>query len=250
VAAGAKLSNTESSALLVEPSSAASNSSRIDDDKWYNEEKAEAMDPTLFLISEATQTYVRTILEKAVTASRRRCNLAGIRLWHAQHAYAAKKAPPPLALRLGCNVRRQIALANGTAAKISERLEEALTRRHISRKRKHEDDSDEEMLMVVSFQEASSMGDLSKRLFTKNDAEEKRKEAANHASNFFAEYGGKYAGEPPFGKIPTENISLTVSDIMSCVGDFLTTTTKSASTTSVRKRRMFHGGATRRYLQH
>jgi hypothetical protein len=172
-----------------------------------------------------------------------------MRLWHAQHTYAAKKTPPPLALRLGCNVRRQIALANGTAAKISERLEEALARRHDSRKRKYEDDSDEESLMVVSFQEASSMGDLSKRLFTKNDAEDKRIEAANHAAHFFAEYGGKFAGEPPFGKVPTENISLTLSDIMCCVGDFLTTTTKSASNTAVRKRHMVHSAATRRYLQ-
>jgi len=249
MAAPTRLNSKESSALLAEPSSAASYSSRVNDDKWYNEEKAEATDPTLFLISEATQSYVRNILEKAVTASRRRCNLAGMRLWHAQHTYAAKRTPPPLALRLGCNVRRQIALANGTAAKISERLEEALARRHNSRKRKYEDDSDEESLLAVTFQEASSMGDLSKRLFTKNDAEEKRIEAANHAAHFFAEYGGKFAGEPPFGKVPTENISLTLSDIMSCVGNLLTTTTKSASNSAVQKRRLIHSAATRRYLQ-
>mmetsp|Transcript_21344 Transcript_21344/g.30516 ORF Transcript_21344/g.30516 Transcript_21344/m.30516 type:complete len:313 (+) Transcript_21344:642-1580(+) len=195
-------------------------------DKWYNEETAESSDPTLYLISEATQCYIRTILENAVVASRRRCNLDGMRLWHMQHTTttAAKNTHPPLALRLGCNVRRQLALANGNAAKVSERLEEALARSS-NKKRKSADDED---VVVPSWLEATSMGDLSKRVFVKDVAEEKRKEASHHATKFFAEYGGKFAGEPPFGRVPTENV-LRLKDIMPSVADLA----------SNKKRRMY-----------
>jgi hypothetical protein len=108
-------------------------------DSWFNEEKAEK-DETLALISEATQQYLKTILEAAIKSTRQRLNLDGIRLWHQQLAAAvAKESPsksippqlindPPLHLRLGCDVRRQCAMAEGNAAKTCQRMEEALSR--------------------------------------------------------------------------------------------------------------------------
>jgi len=117
---------------------------------WFNEERA-SEDKVLALLSEATELYLKSVLEGAVGAARRRQNLDGVRLWHRQHTTNGDKSSgatsgtassssvpgtfgqpsdgaAPLCLRLGCDVRRQAALAEGNAAKTVQRMEEALAR--------------------------------------------------------------------------------------------------------------------------
>ncbi|KAI2510424.1 hypothetical protein MHU86_3997 [Fragilaria crotonensis] len=147
---------------------------------WFNEDKAET-DRTLALLSEATEIYVKQVLEKALICARQRENLEGIRLWHAQHS-ASK---PPLGLRLGCDVTRQVALASGNAARTVQRMEEALERNPAAKR----DLSDPEVLA-----DATSMGDLACRPKLAAGAEK----AAYQAKRSFEVSGGKDAGSPPW----------------------------------------------------
>jgi len=89
--------------------------------RWLNEERAEE-DRTLALLSEASQIYIKDILSKALECARQRENLDGIRLWHMQHQRNSEDEPPPMGLRLGCDVSRQIALAEENAALTVKRM--------------------------------------------------------------------------------------------------------------------------------
>ena len=64
-------------------------------------------------MSEATQTCLKSLLEGAANSAHQRQNLEATRLWYAQH----EPNPYPLTLRLGCVFKRQMALAQGNAAK-------------------------------------------------------------------------------------------------------------------------------------
>ena len=153
---------------------------------WLNEERAET-DTTLALLSEATEIYVKQVLEKALVCARQRENLDGIRLWHAQHS----TSKPPLGLRVGCDVTRQVALAAGNAARIVQRMEEAFERNPAQKS----DLSDPEVLA-----DAASMGDLACRPKLATGAEK----AAYQAKRSFEVSGGKDAGSPPFGRVPKQ----------------------------------------------
>jgi hypothetical protein len=154
---------------------------------WFNEDRAE-QDKTLAVLSEATQIYVKQLLDKALHCARQRENLDGIRLWHMQHS----GAKPPLSLRLGCDVSRQVALADGNAALTVQRMEEALERNPAPRA----DLKDPDVLA-----EASSMGDLACRPKLATAAEK-----ANYsAKRSFEVSGGKDAANaPPFGRVPKQ----------------------------------------------
>jgi hypothetical protein len=91
--------------------------------QWFNEEKAKE-NKTLALLSEATETYLKFILNKALVAARQCENLDGIRLWHLQHG----PSKPPISLHLGCDVNHQIAQAGGNTAKTVQHMEEVLNR--------------------------------------------------------------------------------------------------------------------------
>mmetsp|Transcript_18949 Transcript_18949/g.21518 ORF Transcript_18949/g.21518 Transcript_18949/m.21518 type:complete len:1046 (-) Transcript_18949:114-3251(-) len=178
---------------------------------WFNEEKAE-QDETLALISEATQHYIKSLLEGSISSARQRLNLDGIRLWHQQHAAVAAKESsiysksvppqlindPPLSLRIGCDVRRQIALAEGNAAKTCQRMEEALARHD-----KSGNLADDDTLL-----QAASMSQLSQLPKLQN--------AANKADYdgrcSYEIYGGKHSSEPPLGRVP-KRAKLLVQDL-------------------------------------
>jgi hypothetical protein len=214
---------------------------------WVNDEKAE-QDPVLEMISEATQQYLKNIMEVGVRVAKKRYNVDGMRLWHLQHAHAKKVAlsaskitvrPPPLMLRLGCDVTRQIAMAYGNAAKTSQRMEEAVARKsatsspltRISAKRKfavvdedgvlldpdaieREAKQKEDDELQQAFLTSTSMGNFSKQIY-RSEAKELAKEAEHHAGTFFEMYGGKFASEPPFGRVPKKKkCKITIKDLM------------------------------------
>eukprot|EP00978_Attheya_sp_CCMP212_P018096 scaffold49115_cov43-Attheya_sp.AAC.1 len=179
---------------------------------WFNEEEAEN-DEACALLSEATQVYLRQVLESAISAARQRQNIDGIRLWHQQHTGATRdssssskettpenKTKPPLWLRLGCNVQRQAALREGNAAKVYQRMEEALQR---SGKPKS-------LKLETTWINSSSMSDLAKCPKLSEAAVQK---ADYDAKRSFETYGGKGSAAPPFGRVP-KVAKLTTKDII------------------------------------
>jgi len=197
---------------------------------WLNEESAEE-DEALALISEATQEYMRTILETAVSSARQRLNIDGVRLWHQQLAATAAKdsgkkslppqlvSDPPLYLRLGCDVRRQCAMAEGNAAKTCQRMEEALERMG------KDGDCDSDGKKVVprgnlndpeTLYQATSMSELAKQPILPNAA----RVANYNAKRSFEIYGGKHSIEPPFGRVP-KKVMIGSQDIQACVNSHL-----------------------------
>ena len=163
---------------------------------WYNEARAE-QDPTLTMLSEATELYLKSIIEKAIGNARLRQNLDGVRLWHTLHSQHAdpsnkKDTPPPALIRLGCDVRRQIALAEGNAAKTYQRMEEAITRQNDTFHPRNPNDPDAMLL------EATSMRDLSKKPPLKSAVED----ADLDAKRRYEVFGGKDSNDPPLGRVP------------------------------------------------
>ena len=187
-------------------------STTVSENEWFNEEQAEE-DQTLALISEATQHFIKTILEGAMSCASKRQNLDGIRLWHQQHAAAAIKAEekakgvssgkvkdPPLHLRLGCDTKRQYALVQGNAAKTYQRLEEALSRQAPTE------------FNAVTMYNATSMMELSKIPKISGAA----KSASYNAKRIFEIHGGKESSDPPLGRVP-KKAKIMVDDFRSCL---------------------------------
>eukprot|EP00980_Cylindrotheca_fusiformis_P000663 scaffold160_cov136-Cylindrotheca_fusiformis.AAC.10 len=156
---------------------------------WINEQTAE-QDVVLAMLSEGCQTYIKGILEKAVHCSRQRQNVDGIRLWHQQHE-ASEESKPALALRLGCDVTRQVAQAHGNAAMTCKRMEEALERQSDVPARSR-------ILQGESLEEATSMADLALRPQLAKGVET----ADYQAKRLFETFGGKHSSEPPLGRVP------------------------------------------------
>lgn len=172
-------------------------------DEWFDEEQAEN-DETLALISEATQYYIRTILQGALHAATQRMNLDGMRIWHSQHKAMEQSLSQellPFSLRLGCDVQRQMAMCQGNAAKTCQRMEEALLRNGITK------DLDYNTLTT-----SSSMMELSK-IPTISSAVSR---AELYAKRSFDIYGGKFTGEPPFGTVP-KKAKIHVNDLNVCL---------------------------------
>jgi len=189
---------------------------------WVNEETAE-QDKALALLSEGCQIYLKGALQKAIQCARQRQNLDGIRLWHQQYMFSKgttsvtasassskdsksksvdKSKKPPLSLRLGCDVSRQVFQAHGNAALTVKRMEEALDRQvgipmHVRQ------------LNSETLLEATSMGDLSWRPPLKKGADK----ADTQAKRFFEIYGGKEAKDPPLGRVP-KKAKLIVEDFV------------------------------------
>mmetsp|Transcript_33034 Transcript_33034/g.78904 ORF Transcript_33034/g.78904 Transcript_33034/m.78904 type:complete len:873 (+) Transcript_33034:340-2958(+) len=162
-----------------------------DDDKnhvWYNEVRAQS-DPTLAILSAATEMYLKTTIEQAIGKARLRQNLDGIRLLH--KLSKSGKNPPPAVIRLGCDVRRQVALAEGNACKTYQRMEEAISRQESARADKDLD----EMLL-----EATSMADLSKKVPLKSAAQRAELEAKRK----FQVFAGSESHDP-FGVLPKKS---------------------------------------------
>lgn len=175
---------------------------------WYNESRAE-QDLTLALLSTATEQYMKSVIEAALGKARLRQNLDGVRLWHTLEAHhhaavatttssSTKNAPedppfppPPALIRLGCDVRRQIALSEGNAAKVYQRMEEALSRRNGNQS----NDIDERMLL-----ESTSMADYSKKAPLKYAVQQ----AEVDAKRKFAVFSGVDSMDPPLGRVPKE----------------------------------------------
>jgi hypothetical protein len=190
-----------------------SNTKKAKTTAWFNEEEAEN-DEACALLSEATQVYLRQVLESAISAARQRQNIDGIRLWHQQHTGATRdssslpstetplenKNKPALWLRLGCNVQRQAALREGNAAKVYQRMEEALQR---SGKPKS-------LKLETTWINSSSMSDLAKCPKLSETAVQK---ADYDAKRSFETYGGKGSSAPPFGRVP-KVAKLTTKDII------------------------------------
>ena len=190
----------------------------VTEGSWEGEEIAE-QDKALALLSEGCQIYLKGVLQKAIQCARQRQNLDGIRLWHQQYAFnkgsfgvnksTDKSKKPPLALRLGCDVTRQAAQAQGNAALTVKRMEEALDRQTGIPARVRE-------LNTETMIEATSMGDLAWRPLLKHGAEK----ADNQAKRCFEVYGGKEAKDPPLGRV-SKKAKLQVEDFV--MGSELTT---------------------------
>ena len=188
---------------------------------WVNEETAE-QDAALSLLSAGCQIYLKGVLQKTIQCARQRQNLDGIRLWHQQYTFSKgtsttssninstalnlskddKSKKPPLSLRLGCDVSRQVAQAQGNAAMTVKRMEEALERQTGIPMRARELNND-------TLQEATSMGDLSWRPLLKEGAEK----AEYQAKRSFEVFGGKEAKDPPLGRVP-KKAKLQVEDLL------------------------------------
>jgi len=175
---------------------------------WFNEDVAEN-DKTLALVSEATQSFLRGILEKAVHCARQRQNVDGIRLWHQQVTHKPSKASsnsdddknkkPTLSLRLGCDVRRQFAQAQGNAAMTAKRMEEALERQDVP--------VTSRTLNNETLPELSSIADAAGRPRLADAVDN----AELNAKRSYEIYGGKEAGEPPLGRL-AKRAKLEVTD--------------------------------------
>jgi len=172
---------------------------RLEDDTtnhvWHNEARAE-QDPALALLSEATEMYLKEAIETAVGKARHRQNLDGVRLWHTLHSHHADPnstsgKPPPALIRLGCDVRRQIALADGNAVKTYQRMEEAIGRNNDTF---HFEAEDPKKMIL----EATSMADLSRQPPLKTAVSD----ADSEAKRRFEVFAGKDIQEPPFGRVP------------------------------------------------
>ena len=159
---------------------------------WVNEETAEE-DAALCMLSEGCQLYLKSMLEKAIHCARQRQNLDGIRLWHEQHSSGDNETKPPLSLRLGCDVTRQVAQAVGNAAMTCKRMEQALERQSGVPARAR-------ILRDETLREASSMSDLGMRPKLAKGVEH----ADYHAKRSFEIFGGKGASDPPFGRVPKQ----------------------------------------------
>lgn len=159
---------------------------------WHNEDVAED-DGVLAALSEGTQIYIKSVLEKAIQSARQRQQVDGIRLWHQQVVSSGSStiAAPSLQLRLGCDVKRQVARAQANAALTCKRMEEALEHQNDlpSRKRVLDDET---------LEEATSMSEISLRPRLGRAVEEAQIEAARAGEIA----GGKFAGDPPLGRIP------------------------------------------------
>jgi hypothetical protein len=205
---------------------------------WYNESRAE-QDLTLALLSTATEQYMKSVIEAALGKARLRQNLDGVRLWHTLEAHhhaavatttssSTKNAPedppfppPPALIRLGCDVRRQIALSEGNAAKVYQRMEEALSRRNGNQS----NDIDERMLL-----ESTSMADYSKKAPLKYAVQQ----AEVDAKRKFAVFSGVDSMDPPLGRVPKE-ARVTLRDLaVSALGS-------RASTIGLRRKRFRAG---------
>jgi len=194
--------------------------------KWINEETAEK-DSALAFLSEATEQYLKSIVEGAVGAARRRQNMDGVRIWHQQHAtsiilngksgsngssfgvgtkVSAKLASrssatglAPLCLRIGCDVKRQIALAKGNDAKTCQRMEEALERRwHSNSSSSEKHCSHGNLPLDVALYRSCGMSEFSKIPKLPSAASE----AEYHAKCNFEVFGGKGSSAPPLGRVP------------------------------------------------
>ncbi len=214
---------------------------------WYNESRAE-QDMTLALLSAATEQYLKRTIEGALAKARLRQNLDGVRLWHtlqahqAHHHAAAAAAvttssttsptkhtaedppfpPPPAFIRLGCDVRRQIALSEGNATKVYQRMEEAISRRN---ELQYSNYDNERMLL-----ESTSMADFSKKAHLKYAVQK----ADVDAKRKFAVFGGVDSMEPPLGRVPKE-AKVTLQDLaVSALGS-------RASTIGLRRKRFRAG---------
>ncbi len=184
---------------------------------WYNEDKAE-QDLALVLLSEATNEYVKSILQGAKQAARQRLNLNGVRLWHQQHMQSStlkqqQSVSPscPLSLRLGCDIKRQAAAFDGNAAKTCQRMEEALRRYQRESSCTVEDTT----LTNQTIMSCRDMGELSKKPALAQAADR----AAYCAKRNFETYGGKYSTEPPLGRVP-KKIKITTHDLRLSVENF------------------------------
>jgi hypothetical protein len=162
------------------------------DTAWVDEEKAE-QDAALAMISEATEMYIRGSLEKAIQCARQRQNLDGIRLWHQQHSTPSNTTKPPLAVRLGADVSRQVAQSAGNAAMTCKRMEQAL-------ERQTDVPSRERVLNDETLMDATSMADLAMRPMLAKGVEN----ADYHGKRSFEMSGGKRALDPPLGRVPKE----------------------------------------------
>jgi len=174
------------------PPDAAAAAKTAVDTSWHNEPVAE-QDVALAALSEATELYIKSILEKAVYCGRQRLNLDGIRLWHQQLTPTPtdESPKPALGLCLGCDVTRQVARAAGNAALASKRMEEALERQ--VGVPPHARIINEETLTG-----ASSLSELALRPKLAEGAHRADLEAQRN----FEIYGGKDAREPPLGRVP------------------------------------------------
>lgn len=204
---------------------------RLEDDTtnhvWHNETRA-AQDPTLALLSEATEMYLKEAIEKAVGKARLRQNLDGVRLWHTLHSHHADPSStngkqPPALIRLGCDVRRQVALADGNAVKIYQRMEEAIGRDNDT---VHFEAEDPEKMVL----EATSMADLSRKPPLKSAVSD----ADTEAKRRFEVFAGKDIQEPPFGRVP-KKAKVLLSDLP--VG----TVSNQTSAIRARRRRLLGG---------
>lgn len=205
---------------------------RLEDDTtnhvWHNETRA-AQDPTLALLSEATEMYLKEAIEKAIGKARLRQNLDGVRLWHTLHSHHADPSStngkhPPALIRLGCDVRRQVALADGNAVKIYQRMEEAIGRDNDTT---HFEAEDPEKMVL----EATSMADLSRKPPLKSAVSD----ADTEAKRRFEVFAGKDIQEPPFGRVP-KKAKVLLSDLpVGTVGN------QQTSAIRARRRRLLGG---------
>jgi hypothetical protein len=185
--------STHSMSAHSKASAAASSSELLTevDYEWVNEEQAEE-DKALAVLSEGTEMYIKSILEKALHCARQRQNLDGVRLWYQQHSQV-RKNPPELSLRIGCDVKRQIALAEGNAAMTCKRMEEALARQSNIPDR-------DRLLNEETLSKALSMSDIALR-----PKLGKAVEALDlSGKRSFEIYGGKDSTEPPLGRVPKQ----------------------------------------------
>jgi len=141
--------------------------------------------------------------------------LDGVRLWHTLHARSsgnhaagndtANKDPPAALIRLGCDVRRQIALAEGNAAKTYQRMEDAISRQNDNACQTSHSSDDQPHRMLL---EATSMSDLSKKSPLNTAAHI----ADINAKRKYAVFGGIDSQEPPFGRVP-KKVKVMLQDI-------------------------------------
>jgi len=216
---------------------------------WFNEEKAEE-DPALALISEATQQYIKGILEGGMNAASQRHNLDGIRIWYQQHtaatvreekqaqtngtsessSTAATKSTVPANITATTTTATPVQSARNANKQLDPPLHLRLgcdvrrqyamvqgnaakcSQRFEEALSRSRDFNRSQELDSKTMYEATSMIELSKIPMISNAASN----ADLNAKRSFEVFGGKYSREPPLGRVP-KRAKILVKDFRVCL---------------------------------
>jgi hypothetical protein len=167
-------------------------------------------DPCCILLSAAVQEYMTKAMVRGIESARGRQNLDGLRLWYMQHM---SDKPPPLGLKLGCDVKRQVARVMGDAAMLTSKMEDQLAKR--STGTREGTTTGENQVTAIAIESSGTMVDMAKKPVLSGGGDVARMQANEYYRVWNgSKNGGGVGGRGGliFGKVPLVG-SITETDI-------------------------------------